>query len=83
MAIEFQISDYRFQIQTVTIQLKLPLTPALSPFDGEREVFRSPPSGSHCSAAFITEKNDSLSPFDGERARVRGRGDCMDAAKIS
>ena len=55
-----------------TAQLNPPLTPALSPSGGEREVPHSPPGSSRHSAASITEKHDSLSPSDGERARVRG-----------
>jgi hypothetical protein len=61
-----------------TIQTRQPLTPALSPFDGEREVSQSLLCGSSTDVAFSTDGDGSLSPSDGERARVRGRDECKE-----
>src|SRR5262245_43530737 len=63
-------SEADFISPAVASQLKEPLTPALSPSDGERErccAKSSPVSGPDRLGAIFT-----LSPSEGERARVRG-----------
>ena len=49
-----------------------PLTPALSPSDGERETLRPSPVKSLASDYSSAHRCFSLSPSDGERAGVRG-----------
>ncbi len=50
-----------------------PLTPTLSPSDGEREKNFTPKSSSLISESSKTQRDNSLSPSDGERARERGK----------
>src|SRR5215475_5211431 len=54
------------------MQLEMPLTPALSPWDGEREKPICALAHSPDSALWQNAQKASLSPSDGERARVRG-----------
>ena len=54
------------------MQYERPLTPALSPSDGEREKFSGVRSRSRKGEAPRDAWSDSLSPSDGERVRVRG-----------
>jgi hypothetical protein len=54
------------------MQSKNPLTPALSPSDGEREKIRGRRERSPNGDLLIGQTKDSLSPSDGERDRVRG-----------
>jgi len=55
----------------------MPLTPALSPSDGEREKPICAPAHSPDSALSQNVQKASLSPSDGERARVRGCWNCI------
>jgi hypothetical protein len=54
------------------MQLDIPLTPALSPSDGEREKMAASVERSHDSEPAGRDDIYSLAPSDGERVRVRG-----------
>jgi hypothetical protein len=59
----------------VSMQLGPPLTPTLSPSDGEREKFCGRGVESLNRDYSSVGKKRSLAPSDGERVRVRGRLD--------
>src|SRR5437879_3903318 len=63
------------------MQHETPLTPALSPSDGEREKISHVRSRSLNGEAARDRRSDSLSPSDGERVRVRGSSDRILTAK--
>src|SRR5436190_38937 len=63
--------------QPVTMQLKRPLTPALSPSEGARETLRCRAKVSPFRERALTRCVFSLAPSEGERAGVRGRFNCI------
>src|SRR5436190_38940 len=61
----------------VTMQLKRPLTPALSPSEGAREKTQRVSARSLNGDTFARQRKVSLAPSEGERAGVRGRFNCI------
>ena len=57
---------------TLSMQSDIPLTPALSPSDGEREKMAARLGHSLSSELLLDDEMSSLAPSDGERVRVRG-----------
>ena len=62
------------------MQFNQPLTPALSPSDGERVKLAAASDWSRFGDSFDAGRDLSLSPSEGERVGVRGAFDCIVAA---
>jgi hypothetical protein len=66
-----RIENWRLAL-AVIMQSNIPLTPALSPSDGEREKIAASLGRSLNGDLSASDKICPLAPSDGERVRVRG-----------